>query len=35
MGERRRVERVLVMKTEGNNHCEDLGLNGRIILTLR
>jgi hypothetical protein len=32
MGERRGVCRVLVRKPEGNNHLEDPGVDGRIIL---
>ena len=32
MGERRGVYRVLVGKSEGKNHWEDPGLDGRIIL---
>jgi len=31
MGEKRGAYRVLVEKTEGKNHLEDLGINGRII----
>ena len=32
MVEKRDVYRVLVGKTEGQNHLEDLGVDGRIIL---
>jgi hypothetical protein len=32
MGERKGVYRVLVGKSEGKNHLEDPGVNGRIIL---
>ena len=32
MGERRGVYRVLVWKPEGNNHLEDPGVDGRLIL---
>ena len=32
MGERRGVYRVLVGKSEGKNHLEDLGVDGKIIL---
>jgi superfamily I DNA and/or RNA helicase len=31
MGEKRGAYRVLVEKTEGKNHLEELGINGRII----
>jgi hypothetical protein len=31
MGEKRGAYRVLVEKTEGKNHLEDLGINGMII----
>ena len=34
MGERRGVYRVLVGKSEGKNHLEDPGVDGRIILRL-
>jgi hypothetical protein len=33
MGERRGVWRVLVGKSEGKNHLEDPGVDGRIILS--
>ena len=32
MGDRRGAYRVLVWKPEGNNHLEDLGVDGSIIL---
>ena len=32
MGEKINVYRVLVGKSEGKNHLEDLGIDGRIIL---
>ena len=32
MGDRRGVYRVLVGKSEGKNHLEDTGVDGRIIL---
>jgi len=31
-GDRRSVYRVLVVRPEGRDHLEDLGVNGRIIL---
>jgi hypothetical protein len=34
MGERIGAERVLVVSPERNNHLEDLGVDGRIILKL-
>ena len=34
VGERRGVYKVLMGKTEGKSHLEDLGIDGRIILRL-